>query len=1076
MIGQRLSHYQIVERIGAGGMGVVYRAHDEQLDRDVAIKVLPPGSLADDTARKRFRQEALSLARLNHPNIATIHEFGTQDDTDFLVTEFIAGITLDIKLVPGPLSSQEVVRLGMQLAEGLSAAHSQGIVHRDLKPGNLRLTVDGRLKILDFGLAQLMPHASEMGMTLTMTQSQEVTGTLPYMAPEQLAGQGADARSDLWSAGAVLYEMAAGKRPFAQSTPALLISAILNQPAEPPSKIDPAIPAALDQVILKALAKDLAQRYQTAGELAADLALTLTPTSPIIVQQPKRKSYGLAIGILAAALAIAIGGYLFTYRNKHAASISGRRSIAVIGFKNLSGNPEKSWLSTALSEMLTTELSQGDQLRTIPGESVAQMKASLSLPDAESFSQQTLERIRKNLGSDDVIVGSYLSLGNGLMRLDLRMQETVAGETLASVSEKGNESEIDNLISKAGTELRAKLGVASLSDAQSASVRASLPANPEAARLYSEGLQKLRVFDALAARNLLEKAAAIDPSHAPTHSALAQAWLTLGYDAKAKEQAKLALDLSANSSREERLLIEGSSHELLGEQPQAIENYRALWQFFPDQVDYGLSLIRSQVAAGQGSDAETTLASLRKLPLSDADAARVDLAEANIAHSQGDFKRQQSSAAEAANRGRAAGANLLVAEALQVEGSACERMGQSDRSIDLVSQAGELYAAAGNRQGAARALLMHGDALFDRGDFEGARKKFDDALLVFQEIGSEKSTRGSFERIGNVLYGEGKLQESEKYYNRALRFDLSIHDPSALASDYGNIANDLDGLGELTGALKMQLQALAAFNEVGDRSGSSATLNNLGNLSVEMGNLAEAKKYFDQALSQAREIAFRSGEPYPIAGLGDVLLAQGDIAGARKQYDDALALCAENKDDNFAAQIHTTAAFIALVEKKFPEGETLARETVAFFEKSNSPGNNSWAHAILARNLLGEGRLAEARAAAEQAKDLSHQAAGDAPGYDAILADSRVKSKLGKAAEGRQELETMLASTRKHGYRFAEYNARLALAEIERESDSPAAAPHLSSLESDAKTHDALLVAGQAHALLQAKSPQTKTK
>src|SRR5208337_530076 len=235
-----------------------------------------------------------------------------------------------------------------------------------------------------------------------------------------------------------------------------------------------------------------------------------------------------------------------------------------------------------------------------------------------------------------------LPLGNGVLRLDLRMQDAVAGETLATVSEKGNESEIDTLVGKAGAELRAKLGIAALSDEQSAVVRTSLPSNPEAARLYAEGLQKLRLFDALAARDLLEKSVALDPGHAPAHSALAQAWATLGYDDKAREQAKRALELSPKFSREERLLIEGRAHEILAEQPAAIENYRALWQFFPDRVDYGLFLIRAQINAGRGSDAESTLADVRKLPVSDADAARIDLSDGSIAMSQSDYKRQLS--------------------------------------------------------------------------------------------------------------------------------------------------------------------------------------------------------------------------------------------------------------------------------------------------------------------------------------------------------------------------------------------------------------------------------------------------
>ena len=1076
MIGKRLSHYRIEEKIGAGGMGVVYRAHDEQLDRDVAIKVLPSRSLADETTQKRFRREALSLARLNHPNVATVHEFGTQDGIDFLVTEYISGIALDARLAAGPLPVAEVFRLGLQLAQGLAAAHQQGIVHRDLKPGNLRLTRDGRLKILDFGLAQFMPQPSDLGLTVTVTKSQETTGTLPYMAPEQLRGEGADARCDVWAAGAVLYEMATGRRPFPQTNAPLLIDAILNRPFEPASRLNPEVPPVLDEVIRKALAKDPSQRYQTGGELAVALELPVStgtaPVFPAPAPAKRAKSY-LASALIVALLAVASAAYLFVHRKKDAGSAPPtairRRSIAVLGFKNLSGSPEKSWLSTALSELMTTELSQGDELRTIPGESVAQMRMSLAIPDADSYSQQTLNRIRQNLGSDDVVVGSYLPLGNGVLRLDLRMQDALAGETLATVSEKGNESEIDTLVGKAGAKLRAKLGIAALSDQQSAVVRTSLPSNPEAARLYAEGLQKLRLFDALAARDLLEKSVALDPGHAPAHSALAQAWATLGYDDKARVQAKRALELSLSFSREERLLIEGRAHEILAEQPAAIENYRALWQFFPDRVDYGLLLIRAQINAGRGNDAESTLSDIRKLPVSEADAARIDLIDGNIAMSQSDFKRQQSSADRAANRGRAVGASLLVAEALQVEAIACERMGQSDKSIQLAAQARELFSSAGYRQGAARTLLMTADVLFDQGDFEGARKKVEEALPVFQEIGAQKSIRASRERIGNILYQQGKLQEAKTYYDQALRFDQSVHDPTSLASDYGNIANALDGLGDLTGALKMQQQALAAFNELGDRRGSSATLNNLGNLSLEMGNPDAAKKYFDQALSLAQEITYRGGQPYPMSGLGDVLVVRGDLAGARKQYEQALAICEEIKDEDFAAQIHTALAFVALQERRFSDGEALARQSAAVFDKTNSTSSSAWAHALLARNLLSAGNLAEARGAAAKAVARSRQAAGETPRFEATLADSRVQAKSGKAAEARQQLESMVSTTHKHGYRLYELQARLALGEIALWSGSATARSHLATLEKDARNQGAIFVANQADALRQSK-------
>src|SRR5512135_3153353 len=183
MIGKTLGHYQITEKLGEGGMGVVYRAHDEQLDRDVAIKVLPTGTLSRESARQRLRKEARSLARLNHPNVAIVHEFGSDGGVDFLVTEYIPGITLDTKLAGGALPESEVARLGVQLAEGLEAAHQQGVIHRDLKPGNLRLTPSGWLKILDFRIAQLTQPDRPPDLTVSLTNPQEIAGTLPYMAP-----------------------------------------------------------------------------------------------------------------------------------------------------------------------------------------------------------------------------------------------------------------------------------------------------------------------------------------------------------------------------------------------------------------------------------------------------------------------------------------------------------------------------------------------------------------------------------------------------------------------------------------------------------------------------------------------------------------------------------------------------------------------------------------------------------------------------------------------------------------------------------------------------------------------------
>lgn len=499
----------------------------------------------------------------------------------------------------------------------------------------------------------------------------------------------------------------------------------------------------------------------------------------------------------------------------------------------------------------------------------------------------------------------------------------------------------------------------------------------------------------------------------------------------------------------------------------AAESFRALWEMFPDNVDYGLLLFRTQIAGGHGAEAEKTLAGLRKIRVSEADGARIDLAQSFLAELLGDFKQQQSLAERAAARGRQVGANLLVAQALQMEATAWERMGQTQKTTEVSDQAKDLYIAAGDRQGAARTVLQMGDVLVDKGDLEGAREEFEKALPVFREMGAQRSTRATLERIGNVFYVEGKYGMSKSYFEQALSFDNEINDRRGLASDYGNLANALDGLGDLPGALKMQQQSLATFNEVGDRRGAAETLNNLGNLFVEMGNLDEAKQYFEQALALHRALAYRRGEPYPLTGLGDTLYAQGDLAGARKQYEQALALCKEMNNEDFAAQIETSIALIDLSEKKYSDGEALARRSVATFEKAKSPGSVALSQAVLARILLGSGKVTEAQTAAGKAITLSRQTPGMPLRFEAMLADARVKARLGKEVEARQKGESVLASARKFGYRTYEFGARLVLAEIELRSRSASAAAHLSSLEMDARSRGLLLIANQAKELTQ---------
>jgi TolB-like protein/Flp pilus assembly protein TadD/predicted Ser/Thr protein kinase len=405
LVGQILGHYRVLEQIGAGGMGVVYRAHDERLDRDVALKVLPPHVLADEATRKRFRKEALALSRLNHPNIETVYDFDSEGGVDFLVMEYLPGVSLDEKLAAGFLPEKETIRLGSQLAEGLAAAHERGVVHRDLKPANLRLTAGGRLKILDFGLAKLLHPVSETAPTDSLSETQAGAGTLPYMAPEQLLGDRVDSRADIYALGAVLYEMATGRRPFPETQKSRLIDAILHEAPVAPRAINPHVSPALENIILKCLEKEPENRYQSVNELTVDLRrLTSTASSATAAASLPTGWRPSAGAWLAIVLLAGIGAAFWAFRGwqtKQTARVH-IKSVAVLPLENLSGDPAQDYFADGMTEELINRLARMEETRVISRTSIMQYKGV----------HKPLREIARELGIDAVVEGSVARAGD----------------------------------------------------------------------------------------------------------------------------------------------------------------------------------------------------------------------------------------------------------------------------------------------------------------------------------------------------------------------------------------------------------------------------------------------------------------------------------------------------------------------------------------------------------------------------------------------------------------------------------------------------------------------------------------
>ncbi len=360
--GDELGHYRLSEKIGSGGQGEVWRARDERFDRDVAVKILPPNVLNNESARERFRREARAVGRLNHPNVATAHDFDDKP-VDYLVTEYVAGTGLDQKLAGGALPEDTVITLGIQLASGLEAAHRQGIIHRDLKPGNLRINEEGNLKILDFGLAEIVDPSTDIASLETVTLNMTLTGTLPYMAPEQFGGV-SDPRTDLWSTGAVLYEMATGKLPFQETQLQQLRDAIMNNEPTRPAEINPAISPGLETVILHCLQKDPNKRYQRATALREDLARVAQGRRVRVDDGLRGRSFAAALLVVVLAVS-GFTGYHFwpVIREKlwgQQSATSGEfHVLAVLPIETGSQDAPENALVRGVAESVSARIAQG---------------------------------------------------------------------------------------------------------------------------------------------------------------------------------------------------------------------------------------------------------------------------------------------------------------------------------------------------------------------------------------------------------------------------------------------------------------------------------------------------------------------------------------------------------------------------------------------------------------------------------------------------------------------------------------------------------------------------------------------
>ncbi|PWU09252.1 MAG: hypothetical protein C5B51_06575 [Terriglobia bacterium] len=779
------------------------------------------------------------------------------------------------------------------------------------------------------------------------------------------------------------------------------------------------------------------------------------------------------------------------------------QKLAVLEFRNRSSRQDARWLSTFLAELYSAELGTTHALVPVAAEVVARMERELSLPDVASFSADTLRRIRRNTGADWVAVGTYslTEAPESQIRLQVAVQDTRSGETRVSDVEVGTESTLSELVARSTALLRTKLGLAEPSGAQLLASRLVVPKTLDAQRLYAEGIRELRLMNAKAAEEFLQKAVREEPAFALAHTRLAEAWRSLGYGAKATEEARLAYELSGPLGPEDAFIIEATYRELTKNWDRALEVARRLWDFAPANAEYALRLAQVQIGAGKGNDALTTLAKAEKaLPASDR--SRIELTRALAAESIGDFKMERTAAQRAASDASAQEAPLVRAEALMRQAWASYSMADYDAAFQLAQQAQSTFSAMKERAGEAQAFKTMADVVDDQGKHEDGKKLYESALSLFREIGDQTgvavtlnslayaykdlgdlagakklfeesvavcrqtSNRGreayALNGVGIVLWRQGDLVSAQQFFEQSLGIFHDRADRAHEATLLNNLAIIAEHQGHLEAAYARYQESLNLAKNVGDQSGIARNLGNLGEVLAKKGELASAKARLNEQLALGKTIREPRQEAYALHGLGELALAEGQLDAARKYLKEAVSLRNQKGEKGLAAESQLVLAKVAFQNGQPAEAFQIAQSIAGEFEREKETDFAAQAYIVMVEAQTAQGKPEAAMGAYERAEFFGAQSSDFAVRIELRLAKARLDAATGNRVAAMKELERVRAEADSRGFLQYSLEARLALAEFARNSHAENYTTDATALQREATAKGFGLIARRA--------------
>src|ERR1700682_3594683 len=1076
--------YEILELLGQGGMGAVYKARDTELGRLVALKLIRPDLASNPEILRRFKQELILAREVTHRNVIRIFDLGQAKGFKFITMEFVEGRDLRAVLRErGKLPPDETVRVIAQICRALESAHAAGVVHRDLKPQNIMLDGKDRVYVMDFGIA----HSLE---TPGMTQTGVLMGTPEYMSPEQAKGIKVDARSDLFALGIIFYEMLTGISPYKADTSLATLLKRTQERPPPPAEVDATIPKAISDVVMKCLEIDRDQRYSTAREILEDLghemptsvrtvASTLPPTAPapkpieaLLLQRYRIWIAGAAAIVLLSALGIVFRGKIFF-------SLAGKRtvpveqaSLAILPFRNASGDASLDWLGPSLADMLSTDVGQSAHLRTISPDRLHQVLSDLRITSGTTIDPTMIGRIAEFSSADTVVWGQYAKFGEHI-RIDATLLDLKHNRRAPLKIEAVSEKEIPATVDGFAELIRKNLAVSPdvLKELKASSFQPSSKSVP-ALRDYNQGVQLLREGKNLEAVKNFKAATKADPQFALAFSKLAETYANLGYDSEAEQSARRAVELSESLTPAEKYAISASQARISKNYPKAIEAYENLAKISPDNTNVRSALGALYEDTGDFSKAsehyQKVLAANPKDITSLLATGRVDIKSGDSRASLDPLNRALSLAVQVDNQEQKAlilqalgiaysdlnkpqdalqnyqqsleikrrlGQRKGIADSLNMIASVYEGLGKPALALTNIKEALKIYREIGDRQDVGTVLINLGGFQHNRGKYDDALKLFKESLQIQRDLGNENDQALGLNNIGNSYAFKGDYEDARTYFEQALQLREKIKVPSDIADTLHNLGEVLMKMGQYDQALTRYLRALDLRRGASDKLGAARESDSLGILFAYQGRFGAALKAREEAMKGFRELQDRSyWMAETLGGYGNALAQVGRFDEAGKHLDRALSLARELKNAPLSAEIIAWQGdnFSYKGDSKSAKSLYLQAEQIA-----SKPSDRDLQIALqlkLADLSVAEGG---SRSSIAGLQALADQAAGAGLKYMSIEASLSAAEALIKTkgyAQARQVLGNLLASSENLGAQPLLAKGHLLLGTVSRNS------------------------------------------